>query len=117
MVRASGVPAGAAAVARLVARYPSSTACTEITTWSDTHCALAVAPLRPTDRPFASHLETHVVFDGRFDDRAALRAALEDAARHGGIAPPSDASDACLLLHAWHAVSYTHLTLPPNREV
>jgi len=103
MVRAGGVPADTAVVARLVARYPSSEACTGITTWSDAHCALAVAPLRPTDRPFASHLETHVVFDGRFDDRAALRAALDAAARHGGLALPADASDARLLLHAWHA--------------
>jgi asparagine synthase (glutamine-hydrolysing) len=88
-------------VARLVARYPSTAACAGVTTWADAHCALAAVPLRPSDRPFASHLDTHVVFDGRLDDRAALRGALDDAARHRSIAPPSNASDARLLLHAW----------------
>ncbi len=72
------------------------------------HGGIALAAAWRGDSAFASRSEWEVVFDGRLDDRAGLRARLRDA----GSEPPAECSDAALVVHAfaeWGASSLEKL--------
>jgi len=95
----NGAPADAEATSRLLAVGRRDRLPAEMTVWAAGPCAMAAAGLHRQDRPCAERGHVRVLFDGRLDNRHAVRAALIEE----GLGLPAAATDAEVVASAFLA--------------